>query len=62
MAIEFETTNTPASTRLEATNIQTLTAGAVIKAEIGQQELDSIVPAGKQWDVILSVRVVETDV
>ena len=61
MAITFETTNTPASTRLEATNTQTLSAGAKVKAKIGAQELDSIVPEGKQWDVVLSVRVVETE-
>ena len=61
MAITFETTNTPASTRLEATNIQTLPAGAKVKAEIGDQELDATVPKGKEWAVILSVRVVETD-
>jgi len=61
MAIEFVTTNTPASTRLEATSTQTLSAGDKVKAEIGEEELDTTVPEGKSWAIILNIRVVETD-
>ena len=60
-ALEYETTETPATVRKEVTCIETLAAGGRVKMEIGENELDSAVPEGKSWDVIANVRIVENN-
>jgi len=60
--LEFTETSTPAQVKKEVTCEKTLSAGATLKAEVGEDELDKTVPSGKQWAVILNVRLTETDV
>lgn len=38
-----------------------IAAGQVLKAEVGDDELDVEVPAGKRWMVRLVIDVIETD-
>ncbi len=61
-ALEFIETIIPLQTKKEVTCEKTLSAGDFLKAEIGGDELDEIVPTGKQWVVVLNVRLIETDV
>jgi len=57
--IEVVTTTTPAATKKEATDERTLTAGASVKLEIGNDDLKATVPAGKEWDVVANIRIAE---
>ena len=57
----FEETNTPAQIRKEVTCEKTVTAGGKVKMEIGEHELDEVVPEGKSWQVVANIRLVETD-
>ena len=61
-AIEFEVIEIPAQVKREATRIKTLSAGDNLKFEVGEDELDEVVPEGKQWQVVLNVRLVEIGV
>jgi len=47
--------------RLTAACGGTLAAGAQLKAECGEDELDEVVPAGKVWHYHLKVDVTEED-
>ena len=58
---EFEISERPARIVKEATLVQTLSAGAKVKAECGEDELSETVPAGKEWATVIVVRVIETD-
>ena len=61
--LDFEIATIPETIKKEVTCIRTLSAGDKLKAEIGSEdELDKIVPAGKVWDVVLNIRVTESDV
>ena len=60
--LEYEITNIPAQVKKEVTCEKTLSEGTKVKMEIGEDELDSVVPEGKQWEVIANIRLVETDV
>jgi len=60
--VEFEVTEIPAQMKKEATCKKTLSAGDKVKFEVGEDELSKVVPEGKQWEVVLNVRLVETDV
>ena len=59
--LELVETITPATVRREVTDIQTLSARGKVKMEIGNSELNEKVPAGKVWDVVANVRIVERD-
>jgi len=59
--MDLETTVVPETTKKEATLEGILAAGAFVKAECGELEVNAIVPAGKVWTTVISVRVVETD-
>ena len=61
-ALEFTENTTPAQVKKEVTCEKTLSAGEFLKAEVGEDELNKTVPAGKQWTVIVNVRLTETDV
>lgn len=61
-ALEFTETNISAQVRKEVTCEKTLSVGDELEAKIGVDELTEVVPAGKQWAVIVNVRLVETDV
>lgn len=60
-ALELTETTTDATTRLEVTETQTLAAGGKLKMEIGQNELNELVPRGKTWQIVANIRIVETD-
>ena len=57
--LELVETTIPSSTKKEVTETQTLSAGSMVKMEIGENELDAAVPAGKEWDVVANVRIIE---
>lgn len=61
-ALEFIETIIPLQTKKEVTCEKTLSAGDSLEAKIGNDELDEMVPTGKQWVVVLNVRLTETDV
>jgi len=61
-ALEFEITDFPAQVKKEVTCEKILIAGNKVKMEIEEDELDSVVPEGKQWVVIANIRLIETDV
>ena len=60
--LEFETTSIPAALKKEVTVTTTLAAGGKVKMELGEDELSEVVPAGKEWDVVANIRLVERDV
>jgi len=60
-AIELTETTTDATTRLEVTETQTLAAGVAVKLEVGKHDLSVTVPAGKVWDLVANIRIVERD-
>ena len=59
--LELVETITPATTRKEVTETQTLAAGGKVKCEVGDNELSETVPRGKVWDVVANIRIVERD-
>ncbi|HUX02260.1 MAG TPA: hypothetical protein VMY35_14945 [Phycisphaerae bacterium] len=59
--MEFETVIVPGTVKKEATLEATLTAGAFVKAECGEEELAESVPEGKVWTTVINIRVIETD-
>ena len=59
---EFVVTEIPAQVKKETTSAKTLSAGDRVKFELGDDELNEVVPEGKQWEVVLNVRLIETDV
>jgi len=59
--MELTTTETPAKVTKHLERNEVLTAGQVLKAELGPDELSTAVPAGKKWIVRLEVHVTETD-
>ncbi len=61
-ALEFTENTVPLQVKKEVTCKKTLSAGDSLEAEVGGDKLEETVPNGKQWVVILSVRVVETNV
>ena len=63
MGIEIVTTEIPAATKKEALHeAGDLAQGTKIKAEIGEQELDTTVPRGKvAKNLVLSIRWDEED-
>ena len=60
-ALEFIETIIPSQVKKEVTCEKTLSAGDSLEVEIGGDKLEKTVPAGKQWVVVLNVRLVETD-
>jgi len=64
MAIELTTEALPARTQKQGSDIFTLAAGKSLKIETspgGSEYLDAEVPAGKSWQVTVSVHITETD-
>ena len=61
-ALEFIETIIPLQAKKEVTCEKTLSAGDSLEVKIGGDELNEVVPEGKQWAVILNVRLIETDV
>ena len=60
--LEFIETTIPLQAKKEVTCEKTLSAGEFLKAEVGGDELNKTVPMGKQWVVVLNIRLIETDV
>jgi hypothetical protein len=54
--------NTPAQIKKELLHEITLSAGEKLEAKTGDDDFDESVPVGKEWAVIISIRVTETDV
>jgi len=60
--LELVVTVIPTSVKKEVTETQNaVAAGTAVKMEIGESELDATVPAGKVWDVVANIRIVERD-
>lgn len=59
--MELTTINTPAKVTHSLRRTKTIAAGQQLKSEVGEDELDAVVPAGKQWAVLLRIQVIETD-
>lgn len=65
MAITFNTVDHPARTTKSGTDTFTVVAGKSLKIETtpeGEEILNSEVPTGKQWEVRVSVNIIETNV
>ncbi len=59
--MELITVETPAKV-MHSLKINTpIVAGQHLKAEVGTDELSTVVPAGKRWTVRLDIQVTETD-
>jgi hypothetical protein len=58
----FENTSVPATVKQESTDYKTLVAGNVVKLELGNDDGDATVPAGEEWDVVASIRIVRRSV
>ena len=61
-ALEFIETTIPLQAKKEVTCEKTLSAGDPLEVEIGGDKLEETVPVGKQWVVVVNVRLTETDV
>lgn len=62
-ALDWTTeTSTPAQVKKELLHETTLSVGEELEAKIGDDEFTEVVPAGKEWAVIVSIRVVESSV
>ena len=59
--MELRTVETPAKVTRHLEINTPITAGQQLKAEVGEDELDTTVPAGKQWTVRLSMHIIESD-
>ena len=59
--LAFEVTAIPAQVKKEVTCQTVLAQGAQVKMELGEDELDEVVPRGKSWTVVANIRIVETD-
>jgi len=59
--LEFEETILQARVKKEVTCTETLSQGDKVKLEIGDHELDEMVPRNKSWYVVGNIRVIETD-
>ena len=61
MALTLNTANFAAHVSKTLTYHEDLPAGADLEMKVGDDELDEAVPAGKTWDVQLSLVITETD-
>jgi len=59
--LELESEQVGAYTRRTLTHHETYTAGSLVKLELGEDELNEEVPAGKSWTVQATLLVTETD-
>lgn len=59
--MELTTVTTPAKVTKHLEQNTPLVAGQLLKAELGEDELTTPVPAGKKWVVHLRIEVIETD-
>jgi hypothetical protein len=59
--MELRRTETAARVTHRLERTKTIAAGQQLKSEVGEEELDAVVPAGKQWTVVLRIQVIETD-
>lgn len=59
--LSFDSTEVDARVRKTLTYHKDLPAGAVIEAELGDDKLEAVVPAGKTWNVQVSFYITETD-
>lgn len=59
--MELTTLTSPAKVEHTLTLVRTIAAGEKLKSEVGEDELDTQVPAGKQWRVWTEIYVIETD-
>jgi len=61
-SLQFEEEIIPSQVRKEVTCETVLSAGDKVKMELGEDELDEVVPANKQWELVANIRLIETDV
>lgn len=54
--------NSPAQVIKELLHEKTITVGEEIEHKVGDDEFNEVVPAGKSWAVVTSIRVIETSV
>ena len=59
--MELVSESKPAEVKKEVTETQTLQAGGKVKLKVGENELHEVVPAGKVWDVVANIRILERD-
>lgn len=59
--MELITVETPAKVMHSLEINSPIEAGQQLKAEVGGDELSTVVPAGKRWTVRLNIQVIETD-
>jgi hypothetical protein len=62
-ALDWTTeTSAPAQEKKELLHETTLSVGQKVKLEVGpEDEFDKTVPEGKEWFIVTSIRIVETD-
>ncbi len=58
----LEEVNLSARSRKSLSVHRDILAGTLVKLEVGNDDIDIVVPAGKSWDIQVSVVIDETDV
>jgi hypothetical protein len=60
--MESTETSYPARTIKEYTCVDTLTEGAKVKGEVGENEMRETVLAGESWAVSMQIQIIKTSV